>query len=128
MISILEIHLAAPLLELAVHTWAKMKIIQCHWKTQECIVQLSTAWKGFKNIRSWYDFICNFLQKIRKLQIEGITKALEISYTLIDHYKVDKHWLSEAFVGARTRNFDVKPTDGITILAYFGKGGKFWKD
>ena len=69
-----------------------------------------------------------FCKKRIKLQIEGIAKALEISYTLIDHYKVDIHWLSEAFVGARTRNFDIKSINGATILAYFGKGGKFWKD
>ena len=30
---------------------------------------------------------------------------------------VDILWLSEAFWGARTGNFDIKPTDGATIFA-----------
>ena len=29
-------------------------------------------------------------------------KALEIKYTLMDHYLVDRHWLSTAFRGAKT--------------------------
>ena len=28
-------------------------------------------------------------------------------------------WLSEAFGRARIGNFDIKPTDGATIFAYF---------
>ena len=43
----------------------------------------------------------------------------------MDCYLVDIRWLSEAFGGARTGNFDIKPTDGTTLFAYLGKGEKF---
>ena len=35
---------------------------------------------------------------------------------------VDILWLSEAFGGARTEKFDIKPTDGGSIYLYFRKG------
>ena len=43
----------------------------------------------------------------------------------MDCYLVDIIWLSKAFGGARIWKFDIKPTDGVTLFAYFGKGGKF---
>ena len=36
----------------------------------------------------------------------------------MDCSKVDILWLSEAFWGARIRNFYIKPTDGVSIFAY----------
>ena len=42
----------------------------------------------------------------------------------MDCYLVDILWLSEAG-GARIGNFDIEPTDGTTLFAYLGKGGKF---
>ena len=39
-------------------------------------------------------------------------------------YLVDINWLPEAFEDVRIWNFDIKPTDGATIFAYLGKGGK----
>ena len=38
---------------------------------------------------------------------------------------MDYSTVDVAFGGARTKTFEIKPTDGATILAYFGKGGKF---
>ena len=46
----------------------------------------------------------------------------------MDLHLIDIHQPSEAFGGTRIWNFDIKPIDGTTILAYFGKGGKFQKD
>ena len=42
----------------------------------------------------------------------------------MDCYLVDILWLKEAFGGDIIVKFDIKPTDGTTIFANFGKGGK----
>ena len=47
---------------------------------------------------------------------QKLTKALKISYTLVDFYLVDILWLLKAFGGARVGNFDIKPTDIATIF------------
>ena len=84
----------------------------------------------------WTDFKCkinpNLLKQyphnIAKLfDLEG--KALKITYTLMNCYLVDIHWLSEALWGARIRNFDIKikPTDGAILFAYFGKNDIFFE-
>ena len=46
----------------------------------------------------------------------------------MDCYLVDILWLSEAFAGAKTVNFGIKPTAGTTLFAYLGKGDKFQID
>ena len=56
----------------------------------------------------------------------GPIKVLKIRYGLMDSYLLDIHGLNEASGGYRTWNFDIKPTDGTTIFANLGKGGKFW--
>ena len=42
----------------------------------------------------------------------------------MDSHSVDTIWLSEAAGGDRILNCHIKPTDGTTIFAYFGNGGK----
>ena len=46
----------------------------------------------------------------------------------MDCYLVDILWLSEAFAGAKTVNFGIKPTAGTTLFAYLGKGDKLQID
>ena len=57
-----------------------------------------------------------------------VGKALKIRFTLICCHLVDIRWLTEAFEGDRIWKFDVKSTDGTTIFAYLGIGGKFLVD
>ena len=59
---------------------------------------------------------------------QKLTKALKISYALMDCHLVDVHWLSKAFGGARIWNFEIKATDSATIFAYLGKSGRFQID
>ena len=35
-------------------------------------------------------------------------------------------YLVDNFGSPKLWNFDIKPTDGATIFAYLGKGGKYW--
>ena len=51
-------------------------------------------------------------------------KALMMRFTLMGCYLVDIRWLTEAFEGDKISKFDVNSTDGATIFAYLGKGGK----
>ena len=65
---------------------------------------------------------------IYKSNESEIGKALKVRNTLMNCQLYDIHGLSEAFGGTRMGNFDIKSTDGATILAYLLKDGKIWID
>ena len=60
----------------------------------------------------------------QNIEIKGTERKVRSYQTCYTWYNL----LLKGFGGTRIWNFDIKPIDGTTILAYFRKVGKFQKD